>query len=60
MNVGMGLIIQILVGVVGGALGGWLFSLVGLQSTGGFIGRLVVAIVGAVVLLWLISLIKKK
>ena len=59
MNVGMGLLIEILVGIAGGAIGGWLFGLIGLHSTGGFIGQLVVAVVGAVVLLWVVSKIKK-
>ena len=55
----MGLVGNLIVGVVGAFLGGFLFSLLGLTGYG-FVGSLVTAIVGACVLLWLISLIKKK
>jgi uncharacterized membrane protein YeaQ/YmgE (transglycosylase-associated protein family) len=34
--------------------------LLGLQSTGGFIGSVVVATVGAIVLLWIVGMVKKK
>lgn len=60
MNYGLGLIWAIIVGVVGGFLGSWIFSIIGLPSSGSFWGQLLVGTVGAVVLLWLISLIKKK
>ena len=43
-------------GIIGGVLGGWLFSLLGIYSTGGIIGSLVVATIGAIVLLWIVSL----
>lgn len=55
---GFGLLGNIGVGVVGAVIGGGLFSLLGLQA-GGFIGSLVTAIVGAVVLLWVITKVKK-
>ena len=34
---GFGLIVNFLIGIVGSLLGGWLFSLIGLHSTGGII-----------------------
>ena len=49
---GFGFFINLIVGV----LGGWLFSLVGLQSTGGIIGSLIVSTFGAIVLLWFVAL----
>ena len=55
---GFGLIGNIVVGVVGAMLGGFLFGLMGFQS-GGLIGSLVTALVGAIVLLYLVVLIKK-
>ena len=55
---GFGLIGNIIVGIVGALIGGWVFGLLGL-SFGGFIGSLVTAIVGAVILLFIVSLIKK-
>ena len=57
MNYGLGLIMAI---VVGGFLGSWIFSIIGLPVSGSFWGQLLVGTVGAVVLLWLVSLIKKK
>jgi uncharacterized membrane protein YeaQ/YmgE (transglycosylase-associated protein family) len=55
---GMGLGVDLLVGVVGAVLGGWIFALLGLAAYG-LIGRLVMAVVGAVVLLLLVRLIKR-
>jgi uncharacterized membrane protein YeaQ/YmgE (transglycosylase-associated protein family) len=56
---GFGLIMNLVIGVVGGVLGGWIFGLFGLGSDN-IIGSLITAVVGAVVLLWIISFIKKK
>ena len=48
-----------IIGIVGGVIGGWLMSLLGIQGTGGILPQLVVAIIGAIVLIWVISLFKK-
>jgi uncharacterized membrane protein YeaQ/YmgE (transglycosylase-associated protein family) len=53
-----GLLTNLVVGVIGAYLGAFLFSLVGLQTTGGFIGALVVAIIGAIVLLAIVGWIR--
>ncbi|BDD88241.1 GlsB/YeaQ/YmgE family stress response membrane protein [Desulfofustis limnaeus] len=55
---GFGLIGNMVVGVIGAVLGGWLFGLFGI-ALGGLFGSLVTAVVGAVVLLYLIKLIKR-
>ncbi|HVA72270.1 MAG TPA: GlsB/YeaQ/YmgE family stress response membrane protein [Candidatus Limnocylindrales bacterium] len=55
---GFGLLGDLIVGVIGSLLGSFIFGLLGLGAYG-LIGRLVVAIIGAVILLWLIRLIKK-
>lgn len=60
MNKGMGLLVSIIVGIVGGALGSWLFGLLGASPNPSFWGQLLVGTVGAVVLLWILSLFKKK
>lgn len=60
MNYGLGLIWAIVVGLVGGALGSWIFSILGLTVSGTWWGQLLVGTVGAVVLLWVVSLIKRK
>jgi uncharacterized membrane protein YeaQ/YmgE (transglycosylase-associated protein family) len=55
---GMGLGIDLLVGVVGSVLGGWIFAIIGLAAYG-LIARLVMAVVGAVVLLLLVRVLKR-
>jgi uncharacterized membrane protein YeaQ/YmgE (transglycosylase-associated protein family) len=55
---GMGLGMDLLVGVVGSVLGGWLFTIVGLAAYG-LIARLIMATVGAVVLLLIVRAIKR-
>lgn len=42
-----------------GAVAGFLFSFIGVDMGNGLIGSLITATIGAVVLLWLISFIKK-
>jgi uncharacterized membrane protein YeaQ/YmgE (transglycosylase-associated protein family) len=59
-NKQMGAIANIVVGIVGAFLGGWLFSLFGAQGVTGFnLSSLLVAIVGAVVLLFVIGLVRR-
>jgi len=55
---GFGLLINIVVGIVGAFVGGFAFGLLGI-SAGGMIGSLITATVGAVILLWIVGLIKK-
>ena len=55
---GFGLLGNMVVGIVGAFIGGFLFRAVGLASYG-LVGSLITATVGAVVLLFLIGLIKK-
>ena len=56
---GFGVIGDIIVGVIGALLGGFLFSTLGVFPGGGLFGSLVVATIGAVVLLFLLRVIKK-
>ena len=55
---GYGLIGDLVIGVIGAFLGGWLLGALGIVA-GGLIGSLVTATIGAVVLLFLIRLIKR-
>ena len=55
---GFGFLMNLLLGLFGGALGGWIFDLLGVQW-GGLLGHLGTAIVGAVVILYVASLLKK-
>lgn len=54
---GFGLLGNIVVGVVGAFVGGFLFSLLGI-SWGGPLGSLGTALVGAVVLVWIVGLFR--
>jgi len=56
---GFGVLMDIVIGMVGSVIGGWVFGMVGLFSGGGLIGSVLVAFVGACILLWLVRLIKK-
>jgi len=56
---GFGLVGDIIVGIIGAFLGGWLFSKFGVSLGGWLIGSIIVAFIGAVVLLFLIRLIKR-
>lgn len=53
-NAQMGLIANVLVGVVGSALGFWIAGLLGIAPTGGVL-RFVVALVGAVLLIFILG-----
>lgn len=55
---GFGLVGDLIVGVIGAFLGAWVFGLLGIGA-GGLLGALVTATVGAMLLLFLIRLIKK-
>jgi uncharacterized membrane protein YeaQ/YmgE (transglycosylase-associated protein family) len=46
-----GIIVTIILGVVGAIVGGYLLSLVGLGTGGGFIGSIIAGFIGAVILL---------
>lgn len=53
-NAQMGLIANVLVGVVGSALGFWIAGLLGIAPAGGIL-RFVVALVGAVLLIFILG-----
>ncbi len=55
---GFGLLGDLIVGVLGSLLGGFLFGLLGIGAYG-LIARLLMAVVGAVVLLFLIRLVRR-
>ncbi len=57
---GFGLVGNIVVGIVGSLLGGWLLPQLGLFPGGNLTGQIISATVGAVVLLLLISFVRRR
>ena len=55
-----GLLTNLVVGIVGALLGGFLVNLLGFDAAGGWIAGIIVATLGAVILLFLLSLIKRR
>jgi len=53
-----GALMNIVVGIIGAFIGGWLMSFAGVAYSGMFWST-AVAILGAVVLLWVVSLVRK-
>lgn len=57
---GFGLIGDIIVGIVGAFVGAWIFRALGVTSPfGGLAGTIFVAFIGAVVLLFLVRLVRR-
>ena len=56
---GYGIVGDIIVGVMGALLGGFLFQRSGAFAGSGLLGSLIVATIGAVILLFVLRLIKK-
>jgi len=54
---GFGLIGDLVIGVLGAVLGGWIVGLFGITAAG-TLGSIVVALVGALILLWLVRLLR--
>ncbi|MEJ7810171.1 MAG: GlsB/YeaQ/YmgE family stress response membrane protein [Gemmatimonadaceae bacterium] len=58
-GVGYGLIGDIIIGIVGAFVGGWLFSRMGWASPfGGLAGTIFVAFIGAVLLLFILRVVR--
>ncbi len=55
---GYGVVMDIILGIVGAVVGGWLMGLLGIYS-GSLIGSTIIAIIGAMFLIWLSRLLKK-
>ena len=55
---GMGILVDLIVGIVGSIIGGWVFGLLHLAAYG-LIGQLVMATIGAIILLLIVRAIKR-
>ncbi|MBN9552369.1 MAG: GlsB/YeaQ/YmgE family stress response membrane protein, partial [Alphaproteobacteria bacterium] len=54
---GFGLVGDIIIGLVGGLIAGWLLPMVGV-SFGGLIGSIIMSVIGAVILIFIIRLVR--
>ncbi len=57
---GFGLLWNLIFGVCGSFLGGWLFSVLGIHIGGRWIGSIIAALVGALIILAVVNFIKKR
>ncbi|MBD5355581.1 MAG: GlsB/YeaQ/YmgE family stress response membrane protein [Bacteroides sp.] len=55
---GFGWVVNLIVGVAGGVIGGWMFGALGIHTTS-IIGSLITSVCGAVVLLYIVGLINR-
>jgi uncharacterized membrane protein YeaQ/YmgE (transglycosylase-associated protein family) len=56
---GFGCLGNVAIGLLGAAVGGYLFQLLGVRGPAGFLGSLLVALVGAGVLLLVVNLMRR-
>ncbi len=56
---GYGALTDILLGIVGGIIGGWVLRFLGFYTTGGLIPSILVAIFGAVILVVLVRALRR-
>jgi uncharacterized membrane protein YeaQ/YmgE (transglycosylase-associated protein family) len=56
---GYGVLGDIVVGMIGAVIGGFLFRAIGVSAGGGFLGSLIVASVGAVILVLVLRQLKR-
>jgi uncharacterized membrane protein YeaQ/YmgE (transglycosylase-associated protein family) len=56
---GYGTLMDILLGIAGGIVGGFLLRVLGLYTSGSLISSIIVAIIGAVFLIWISRKLKK-
>ena len=56
---GYGLIMDLVLGIIGAIVGGWIMRVLGFYTTGGLVPNILVAILGAVFVVALVRLLKK-
>jgi len=56
---GFGVVGNIIVGILGSFLGGFIFSQLGVSTGDGMLGSIFTAVIGAVVLLFIVGLVKR-
>jgi uncharacterized membrane protein YeaQ/YmgE (transglycosylase-associated protein family) len=57
---GFGLIWNLVLGVAGSFLGGWLFGFLGINIGGRWVGPIIAALAGALIILAIVNLVRKR
>ena len=55
---GFGLVWNIVIGIVGGLIAGWLLPMIGILNIGGIVGAIIYSVIGAVILLLVVPFFK--
>ena len=56
---GFGVVWNIVIGIVGGLIAGWLLPRIGIFNIGGIVGSIIYSAIGAVILLLIVGLIRR-
>ena len=59
MKSDMGLVMNIVLGIVGAAVASWLFSFMGISFGPGWVGYLIAGFIGAVILIFVVRMIRR-
>jgi len=57
---GFGWLVNLLLGIAGAIIGGWVLGLLDISIGSGLLGTLITATLGAILLIFIVSLFKKK
>jgi uncharacterized membrane protein YeaQ/YmgE (transglycosylase-associated protein family) len=57
---GFGILVNIILGIIGGVVGNWLFNFFGIRIGDGILGDLITGVIGAIVVLFISGLFQKK
>ena len=60
MKSDMGLVMNIVLGIVGAAVASWLFSLIGFSFGPGWVGYLIAGFIGAVILIFVVRMVRQR
>jgi uncharacterized membrane protein YeaQ/YmgE (transglycosylase-associated protein family) len=60
MKSNMGLVMNIVLGIVGAAIASWLFSLLGIKFGPGWVDYLIAGFIGAVILIFVVRMIRQR
>ena len=60
MKSDMGLLMNIVLGIVGAAVASWLFSFMGLSFGPGWVGYLIAGFIGAVILIFVVRMVRQR